>query len=163
MPEQSALSGDNFDSKKTSLSAREEGCQEGSGCVALKYFMTKGGGRSEIRIPVNATLEDSPAKFGLWIFGDGKEAWVRGELVDAAGTRFLVDFTNGSKGNSPGIGAGPSGRVSETTAEPTLFCWATAGLLFAVSRANPVIHSFTSFNSASVSLSPFGGIFGSSR
>jgi hypothetical protein len=34
----------------------------------------------------------------MWIKGDGKEAWVRGTITDAAGKKFLFDFTEGSKG-----------------------------------------------------------------
>ena len=71
-------------------------------------------------------------------------------------------FTKGSSGKSPGIGGGPSGRVSETTAEATLFCCTAAGLLVAFSSANPAIQPFSSAISPSFSLSPFGGIFGSS-
>lgn len=98
LAEEAKAVGSNFDANRTSLSVRTNDCREGEGCLAVNYTMNKGGGRSEISIPVGAGIEEEPVKLGLWIRGDGREAWVRGELVDAAGTRFLVDFTNGSKG-----------------------------------------------------------------
>ena len=74
---------------------------------------------------------------------------------------FARDFTNGSIGRSPGIGGGPSGFASDTTATSTLFAETVAGLLFAFSSAKPAIHAFSSAMSPSESASPFGGIFGS--
>ena len=83
-------------------------------------------------------------------------------LAARATSAFVVRVrTKGSSGSSPGIGAGPSGRSSDTTAAATLFCEAAAGLLDAVSSANPAIQFFSSAISASLSESPFGGIFGS--
>lgn len=37
-------------------------------------------------------LEGRPLKLGAWIFGDGKGAWLRGQVVDSSGIARTVDF-----------------------------------------------------------------------
>lgn len=37
-------------------------------------------------------LPGRPLRLGLWIFGDGKQAWVRGQIADSAGTTHAIDF-----------------------------------------------------------------------
>ena len=59
--------------------------------------MTKGG-QTRIVLPMEAKVEAPPEKFGMWIRGDGREAWVRGEIEDSAGRKFTLDFTEGAKG-----------------------------------------------------------------
>ncbi|MCX7718562.1 MAG: phosphodiester glycosidase family protein [Candidatus Sumerlaeaceae bacterium] len=91
------LSGVNFDTSATRIAAEARDRREGSGALKLDYAMLKGG-TTKIAVPVNAVITEKPSKLALWIRGDGREAWVRGELVDAEGQSFLVDFTDGSKG-----------------------------------------------------------------
>jgi hypothetical protein len=37
-------------------------------------------------------LPGRPLRLGLWAFGDGKEAWLRGQIADAAGVARAIDF-----------------------------------------------------------------------
>ena len=90
--------GDAFDADKTAFSRDTSDPREGRAALELTYAMSRGGGPSRIVVPVNATVTEPPVKFGLWIYGDGGEAWVRGSAVDSAGKKFIVDFTDGSKG-----------------------------------------------------------------
>lgn len=92
------LGGTNFDSSKSSLSIDRENKKAGKGSLGVTYSMKKGGGTSRISIPLNLTVEKEPAKLGIWILADGKEAWLRGKVVDSLGREYLLDFTEGSKG-----------------------------------------------------------------
>jgi uncharacterized protein YigE (DUF2233 family) len=91
------LLGTRFDAKKTAVRLEKKRQREGRGCLAWRYAMTYGG-TTRVVLPVNLRIDGQPAKLSVWIYGDGKEAWLRGEAVDARGQRFLVDFTNGSEG-----------------------------------------------------------------
>lgn len=70
---------------------------EGAGAVKVQYAMAKGG-PSRVFIPVNEKLFERPARLGISISGDNKQAWVRALLIDAVGMEFLADFTDGGKG-----------------------------------------------------------------
>ncbi|MCX7625894.1 MAG: phosphodiester glycosidase family protein, partial [Candidatus Sumerlaeaceae bacterium] len=91
------LAGTRFDKKFTYLRLNQQKPVEGRGCLAWRYAMTKGG-TSRIILPLDVEIPGKPAKISLAIHGDGKEAWLRAEVVDAVGNRFLLDFTNGSTG-----------------------------------------------------------------
>lgn len=91
------LAGTRFDRKRTYVEVNRGKQIEGKGCLAWRYAMTKGG-TTKIILPVNLEIPGKPAKITVAISGDGKEAWLRGEVVDAVGNRFLLDFTNGSTG-----------------------------------------------------------------
>ncbi|MGB9691442.1 MAG: phosphodiester glycosidase family protein [Candidatus Sumerlaeaceae bacterium] len=91
------LQGTRFDLRKSQVCLDQMRQREGRGCLAWQYAMTKGG-TSKIILPVSWEIEGRPSKLSLWIWGDGKEAWLRGEVVDAAGKHFLLDFTEGSVG-----------------------------------------------------------------
>ncbi len=93
----SHLSGAGFDRRKTRVRVDRRRPREGNGCLSWQYAM-KRGGPSRIVLPVDFVIERRPAKLGVWIFGDGKEAWLRAMAVDAKGQQFLLDFTNGSEG-----------------------------------------------------------------
>lgn len=45
------------------------------------------------------TLEGSPQKLGMWVYGDGNNHWLRAQLQDASGKKTTTDFT-GSGGLS---------------------------------------------------------------
>jgi exopolysaccharide biosynthesis protein len=92
-----SLTGVNFDTSASRTAAESRDVKEGSGALRLEYAMRKGG-TTKIAVSVNAPIAEKPSKLALWIRGDGGEAWVRGELVDANGDSYLVDFTEGSKG-----------------------------------------------------------------
>ena len=34
-----------------------------------------------------------PKKIGMWVYGDGKNHWLRGSLADASGKEVIIDFT----------------------------------------------------------------------
>ncbi|MBX7245623.1 MAG: phosphodiester glycosidase family protein [Candidatus Sumerlaeaceae bacterium] len=91
------LNGTSFDSRQTTLSIEKSKKKQGSGALSWTYAMKKGGA-SKIVLPMEISLEKEPSKFAIWIYGDGKEAWIRGEIEDHLGKRFLLDFTEGSKG-----------------------------------------------------------------
>ncbi len=40
-------------------------------------------------------LQGYPRSLGLWLYGDGSGHWLRGEVQDAAGVRYPVDYTAG--------------------------------------------------------------------
>lgn len=92
-----ALTGTSFDATKSGVSVEENDVKQGIGALKFDYAM-KRGGSSRLVLPIGAKVEKQPAKFGMWIFGDGKEAWVRGDVEDSAGNKFALDFTEGSKG-----------------------------------------------------------------
>ncbi|MCX7964316.1 MAG: phosphodiester glycosidase family protein [Candidatus Sumerlaea chitinivorans] len=96
-PVTATVYGTRFDKKKTALVCDPKRAHSGSGCLAFRYAMTRGG-ISKIAFPLNVKIPGRPARLGMWIYGDGKEAWVRGEVEDAVGNRFLLDFTDGSTG-----------------------------------------------------------------
>lgn len=91
------LSGTRFDERRSSVAVNDSRAKEGAGCLEFRYAMEHGG-TSKVIMPLGVTVGTEPAKFGLWIHGDGKEAWVRAEVVDSGGNRFMLDFTDGSKG-----------------------------------------------------------------
>lgn len=97
IPTTATLRGANFDQTRSAARQELQNRKQGTGCLALQYAMDTGG-TTKISLPISATIQAEPAKIGLWIFGDGKQAWVRAEMRDAAGRRFLLDFTEGSKG-----------------------------------------------------------------
>lgn len=98
LPTTFSLTGQNFEEGGTRHALETATVREGAASLRVDYSMTRGGGPTRILIPVGATLDEEPEKLGMWIHGDGREAWVRGIAVDSAGSRFMLDFTEGSKG-----------------------------------------------------------------
>jgi hypothetical protein len=92
-----ALAGTRFAGKRTNVRLDTSNKVEGKGSLAWHYAMTRGG-TSKIILPVDVAIPGRPARLAISIYGDGKEAWLRGEIVDAAGNHFLIDFTDGSTG-----------------------------------------------------------------
>jgi exopolysaccharide biosynthesis protein len=92
-----ALAGRNYDGNQTAVQAVTTDHVEGRGALGVTYAMN-GRGRSAIHIPIQAVLNTEPTKFSIAIRGDGKEAWLRANLVDSRGTTFTADFTEGGKG-----------------------------------------------------------------
>ncbi len=43
-------------------------------------------------------ISGSPEAIGIYVYGDGKGHWLRGELDDVDGEKFLVNFTESSPG-----------------------------------------------------------------
>jgi hypothetical protein len=43
-------------------------------------------------------ITETPAAVGLYVYGDGKQHWLRGEFEDSDGEKFLINFTEDSPG-----------------------------------------------------------------
>ncbi len=91
------LTGQRYDPDKTLLSLDRDLKKQGEAATRLTYSMQHGG-TSLISRVLNAPIPGEPQKLALWVYGDGKEQWLRGELKDRDGEAFLIDFTEGAKG-----------------------------------------------------------------
>lgn len=70
--------------------------KEGKYSIKLSYDMTgnqSGTAATYLRLNSLTKLPGNPLKIGVWMFGDGKETWVRGYIRDASGQRIPIDFT----------------------------------------------------------------------
>lgn len=94
---QELLTGQNYDKDKTSLSLDSDLKKQGEAATRLTYSMEHGGS-TVISRALNARVPGEPQKLAIWVYGDGKEQWLRGELKDRDGEEFLVDFTEGTRG-----------------------------------------------------------------
>lgn len=61
----------------------------GTSGTSAAYMNFKDAGGAQGRL-----LEGYPKKIGAWVYGDGNNHWLRGQLQDAAGTKPTLDFTN---------------------------------------------------------------------
>lgn len=95
--EMSQLAVSNMRTEATELLAEKEQKKEGTGAARLNYAMVTGG-QSRAVLPIEKTISGKPIKLAVWVYGDGKEAWLRSTLVDSKGTTFTADFTDGGKG-----------------------------------------------------------------
>jgi phosphodiester glycosidase len=86
-----------MDTEASHLSWDTETVQDGERALALDYAMEHGG-ISAAYIHLDVALPEEARRAGLWVHGDGGEAWMRGIVTDADGQRFIVDFTNGTEG-----------------------------------------------------------------
>ncbi|OQX95075.1 hypothetical protein B6I21_07320, partial [candidate division KSB1 bacterium 4572_119] len=64
----------------------------------LTYGLTTGG-ISVLYLDCSLLISGTPDAIGVFVYGDGKEHWLRGEFHDADGEKFLVNFTE----ENPGI------------------------------------------------------------
>jgi hypothetical protein len=64
----------------------------------LNYSFTTGG-TSALYLNCSIPISGTPEAVGIYVFGDGKAHWLRGEFQDADGEKFLVNFTE----ENPGI------------------------------------------------------------
>lgn len=63
----------------------------------LDYSLTTGG-TSTLYLDCSIPITGSPDAIGIYVYGDGKEHWLRGELEDADSEKFLVNFTESDTG-----------------------------------------------------------------
>ncbi len=82
-----------------SLSNDSTYTREGKGSVALTYdFKTNEEGTKAAYVIANnpISIASRPDHLGIWVYGDGNKNWLRGVVVDAAGTKHTIDFTKQS-------------------------------------------------------------------
>lgn len=96
-PEKLELTVTKCSEDKTKISREEKNKKAGAASIRLDYDMLHGG-TSAVYLNINRAIPGRPYKIGVWIWGDGKEQWLRGILTDQDGEEFLVDFTEGTKG-----------------------------------------------------------------
>ncbi len=91
------LSYKNCGAKETNISTEEKNKKEGGASLRVNYKMLHGG-ISAVYLDINRPIPGRPYKLGFWVYGDGKEQWLRGFIADKDGEEFIADFTGGTKG-----------------------------------------------------------------
>jgi len=92
------ITGTRFDAAQTSLRLDPERRKEGTASWRLAYNLTPGAGTSKVSLPLDAVLPGNPLAVGVWVYGDGRTAWLRGELRAAEDHAFYLDFTDSDNG-----------------------------------------------------------------
>ncbi len=91
------MTGQNTDETQTVIQTETENIREGAAALMLKYNL-KQGGTSAVYLNINSSISGEPHAIGVWVYGDGREHWLRGVIEDADGEKFIADFTDGTKG-----------------------------------------------------------------
>jgi hypothetical protein len=79
-----------------------EPIKNGLSSLKLEYdFSTGDSGiaAAYVNAKTKMTIDGPPVKLGLWVFGDGKNHWLRGKILDGAGTAHTLNFTDEGKLN----------------------------------------------------------------
>ncbi|HDP97840.1 MAG TPA: T9SS type A sorting domain-containing protein [bacterium] len=63
----------------------------------LEYQLTTGG-TSALYLDCSHQISGTPEAIGIFVYGDGKGHWLRGEFEDADNEKFLVNFTDADSG-----------------------------------------------------------------
>ncbi|MBN1350538.1 phosphodiester glycosidase family protein [candidate division KSB1 bacterium] len=63
----------------------------------LDYSLAAGG-TSALYLDCSMQISGSPEAIGIYVYGDGKGHWLRGEFNDIDGEKFLINFTEASPG-----------------------------------------------------------------
>ncbi len=63
----------------------------------LDYSLTTGG-TSALYLNCSIPISGTPQAIGIYVYGDGREHWLRGEFQDADGEKFLLNFTDAAPG-----------------------------------------------------------------
>lgn len=72
--------------------------KEGNGSIGLQYDFTSGAGTRAAYVNLRPggqqglTLEGTPSRLGLWVYGDEGNSWLRGTIVDSKGASHNIDF-----------------------------------------------------------------------
>ncbi|MGD6875870.1 phosphodiester glycosidase family protein [Bacillus infantis] len=87
------------------LSSPSEPRHHGNGSLKLKYDFSAGeagiaASYAALQEPI--PLSGRPHYIGVWVYGDGKNHWLRGKLIDGAGGEYTINFTEESKLNWKG-------------------------------------------------------------
>ena len=56
------------------------------------------GGTSALYLDCSVPISGSPEAIGIYVYGDGKGHWLRGEFNDFDGEKFLINFTEAAPG-----------------------------------------------------------------
>ncbi len=91
------IEGVRYDEKATQLALETQEKKQGDAAFRFTYAMSHGG-VTKIALPINAELPGKPLAVGLWVYGDGKEQWLRGELRDGNNNGYYLDFTGATTG-----------------------------------------------------------------
>jgi len=96
-PEDVTLTMTLSDKDTTHLARENSAKKEGNSSLRLTYNLLHGG-TSAVYLTINRTIPGQPYKLGFWVYGDGREQWLRGIISDKDGEDFIADFTNGTRG-----------------------------------------------------------------
>ncbi|MFH1212651.1 MAG: phosphodiester glycosidase family protein [Candidatus Neomarinimicrobiota bacterium] len=61
-------------------------------------YMLNTGGTSTCNLNCSIPISGTPTSVGIWVYGDGKGHWLRGEFQDRDNEYFVVDFTAATPG-----------------------------------------------------------------
>ncbi|WP_314588148.1 phosphodiester glycosidase family protein [Paenibacillus terrigena] len=96
-------SGARYKSVKLSGETDEDFVRLGNKAAKLAYDFTETIGTSGAYIAAkdlesNIQIPGYPEKIGLWVYGDGKKHWLRGQIRDGNGAAVGIDYVNESVG-----------------------------------------------------------------
>ena len=77
------------------------------------------GGTSALYLNGSIPVSGTPDAVGLYVYGDGRGHWLRGELWDANSEKFLVDFTK----SDPGINWQDNWKFLEVSMDSVIPRW----------------------------------------
>lgn len=78
-------------------SSKNEVNQIGKSALKLSYdFTTKAVGTKAAYVVAKRPLSmiGTPDHLGVWVYGDGKSNWLRGNIIDGSGKRHTINFTS---------------------------------------------------------------------
>jgi hypothetical protein len=81
---------------------KPEPVKNGQSSLKLEYDFSVGDpgtAAAYINAKTSMPVDGPPVKLGLWVFGDGKNHWLRGKIVDGAGVSHTINFTEEGKLN----------------------------------------------------------------
>ncbi|MCI0494839.1 T9SS type A sorting domain-containing protein, partial [candidate division KSB1 bacterium] len=90
----------------------------------LSYSLTTGG-TSALYLNCSIPISGTPEAVGIYVFGDGKGHWLRGEFQDADGEKFLVNFTE----ENPGIDWSTSWKYLRLSLDKAIASWSNPNAL----------------------------------
>jgi hypothetical protein len=79
-----------------------EPVKNGQFSIKLEYDFASadiGTSAAYVNVKNKMTVDGSPLKLGLWVFGDGQNHWLRGKIQDGAGQAHTINFTEEGKLN----------------------------------------------------------------
>ncbi|RHW40191.1 hypothetical protein D1B33_03685 [Lysinibacillus yapensis] len=79
-----------------SISSASEPVKEGKASLKLNYDFSTSETGTKAAYAVAKTpiaITGKPKTIGLWVYGDAANHWLRGMIVDGAGTKHAIDFT----------------------------------------------------------------------